>query len=205
MKKKTNRGTLVTWIVIVVILLVLNVPWPVHKELTGIMIKMDDSEFCEEVSIELDGSYYVNFLKEDEYWGYFRLSNDKMTQNEQVAFNLSIGADYEEDLSYRFYEKENPWEFAQACNELGAYESGRLLSKRFLRKICIEVPDYVENGYGIYDGIEERTGYMIVTGVSNYKEAMNRIDACYSDIVFMPEHVKEWPNRVKFSHKIHTS
>ncbi len=205
MKKKTNRGTLVTWIVIVVILLVLNVPWPVHKELTGIMIKMDDSEFCEEVSIELDKSYYVNFLKEDEYWGYFRLSNDKMTQNEQVAFNLSIGADYEEDLSYRFYEKENPWEFAQVCNELGAYESGRLLSKRFLRKICIEVPDYVENGYGIYDGIEERTGYMIVTGVSNYKEAMNRIDACYSDIVFMPEHLKEWPNRVKFSHKIHTS
>ena len=69
----------------------------------------------------------------------------------------------------------------------------------------LPVPDYVENGYGIYDGIEERTGYMIVTGVSNYKEAMNRIDACYSDIVFMPEHLKEWPNRVKFSHKIHTS
>lgn len=41
MKQKTNRGTLITWIVIVVILLVFNVPWPVHKELTGIMIKMD--------------------------------------------------------------------------------------------------------------------------------------------------------------------
>ena len=46
---------------------------------------------------------------------------------------------------------------------------------------------------------------MIVTGVSNYKEAMNRIDVCYSDIVFMPEHLKERPNRVKISHKVHTS
>ena len=198
---KRRIRTFFLWLLAIAVCAALIIPWPVSRQISAVMIKLDDPDFGEPVTVELDGKYYLNLFSCDEYWGYFRISNDEMTQNYPITFNIAIGADYEESLVYRFNYYPDSKEYKLSGNELGRYESGRILSKRFLRKLCIEIPERPDADSESYAAIEEKRGYVIVTEESDPASALRLLEDHYGELLNTPESLKTWPYRIKYSHE----
>ena len=68
MMKKIWKS-LVPYIAFIMMILIFNVPYPVHTELSGGLIQTENPDFCEKVTIELDGSYHLNWLTHDQCEG----------------------------------------------------------------------------------------------------------------------------------------
>ena len=101
MKNRCRKA--LPYIALVILLLIFNVPFPVHRELSGILIQTKNLDFCEKVTVKLDGSYHLNCLTHDEYKGYFRISNDVLTLKKELLFPVAVGVVFDEadsDLEY---------------------------------------------------------------------------------------------------------
>ncbi len=42
---KHKKGTLIPYIIFIILLLIFNVPYPVHRELSGVLIQLENPEF----------------------------------------------------------------------------------------------------------------------------------------------------------------
>ncbi|MCI5687697.1 MAG: hypothetical protein MR303_04260 [Emergencia sp.] len=187
---KHKKGTLIPYIILIILLLIFNVPYPVHRELSGVLIQLENPDFCERVTIELVGSYHLNWLTQDEYSGYFRISNDNLTQKKELVFPIEIEADFEDaesDLEFNLQgEKLSKQEMEKVQDNLW-HNGGRVLSKRFLRKICIVVPSPEKYDDGRmswdYGDLSNGKGTIIVMGADTYEEAAAVVAKSYGTSV----------------------
>lgn len=192
MKKRCRKA--LSYIAIVILFLIFNVPVPVHREISGVLIEPDNPDFCEKITIELDGSYHLNWMNHDKYRGYFRISNDALTKRNELLFPIAVGADFDEaesDLQYDL-EDENlsKEELMKVQDGFKWYDGGRVLSKRFLRKICIVVAsvEKYDDGRVAWDYGDLSNGKcsIIVTGADTYEDAVHILTASYSDVIKLP-------------------
>ena len=183
------------YIALVILLLIFNVPFPVHRELSGILIQTKNLDFCEKVTVKLDGSYHLNCLTHDEYKGYFRISNDVLTLKKELLFPVAVGVGFDEaesDLEYNLKgENLSKAELERIMDdELKRYIGGRVLSKRFLRKVCIVVPSVESyDGGGMswnYGDLSNGKCKVIVTGADTYEDAVGILTASYGDAIKLP-------------------
>lgn len=189
MKKRWK--SLTPYITFIMMILIFNISYPVHIELSGVLIQPENPDFCEKVIIELDGSYHLNLLTHDEYSGYFRISNDNLTQIKELKFPIAVGADFEDaesDLEYSLRgENLSEEEKAKVLDELKVYIGGRVLSKRFLRRICVVVPSVKKYDDGRicwhYGDPYNGKSNFIVAGANSYDEAVRILNASYGHFV----------------------
>lgn len=158
MKRKTVK--IVLYIGFIFFLLLYNISWNISREVSGVMIKLDDPSFLEAVTIELQGAYDVNWLCKDVYKGYVHVSNDKLTDylvDDEMEINVKNGS----TITYMY--DESDWQFKE--NGGAFYHCGYLLSKRGLFRLSFKV---AQN-----QGWMSDSGYCIVTGVESYDKAMD--------------------------------
>ena len=192
MKKRCKKA--LPYIVIIVLLLIFNVPFPVHREIFGVLIQPDNPDFCEKITIELDGWYHLNWLTHDKYRGFFRISNDDLTKRNELLFPIAAGADFDEaesDLQYDLEaEKLSKEELTKVQDGLKWYNGGRVLSKRFFRKICIVVAsaEKKDDGSVVWDYGDLSNGKcsIIVAGADTFEDAVNILTISYGDAIELP-------------------
>ncbi len=188
---RTGWKTLIPYIAMIMAILIFNVPYPVHRELSGVLIQLENPDSYEEVTVELDGSYHLNWLAHDEYKGYFRISNEKLTQMKELKFPIAVGVDFEDaesDLAYDLRgENLSEKEMEKILEDFKEYNGGRVLSKRFLRRICIAVPSVTKYDDGRvswdYGDPYNGKGNFIVMGANTYDEAVQILTGSYGDFV----------------------
>ena len=113
----------------------------------------------------------------------------------ELLFPVAVGVGFDEaesDLEYNLKgENLSKAELERIMDdELKRYIGGRVLSKRFLRKVCSVVPSVESyDGGGMswnYGDLSNGKCKVIVTGADTYEDAVGILTASYGDAIKLP-------------------
>ena len=176
-KRRRYAGRTLT-ILLVLILAVLNAPFPVKTEVPALEIKLDDPSYVVERTITVSGSYHINAFKENSFHGQISVSEYFLTSEKMVSpIYLSKESSPLEYYSYRTDPPSSPR--AERYN----YTLGYIAAKPFMGDPIIMVlsenPLHTDagaiTGAGSWGNWSEEDGVCIVPYAKNRDEAISTL------------------------------
>ena len=176
-KRRRYAGRTLT-ILLVLILAVLNVPFPVKSEVPALEIKLDDPSYVVERTITVSGYYHINVFKENSFRGQISVSDYCLTSDKMVS-PIYLGKE-SSPLEYYGYQKDPP---SSPHADRYNYKLGYICAKPFMGDPMIMVlsenPLHTDagamTGAGSWGNWSEENGVCIVPYAKNRDEAISTL------------------------------
>lgn len=147
-------------VICALIVLVLILPFRVHKKVSAILVSMKDETVLEQVTVTYDGYYHVNLILNDRFSGKIIISNYPET-NQIIDGEVEITSGISHADSTLEYED--------------GYLFGQLISHRFLMASLI--PVYEHTGEDpMCASFSYSEGIYVVVGATDRESALNMIN-----------------------------